>query len=67
MLFKQIAGTFARRVVSYSHPGLAVKAGEQCGIIKLGSRIDFFLPLDAEILVDEGDRVRACETPIARL
>lgn len=67
MLFKQIAGTFARRVVSYSHPGLKVVAGQQCGIIKLGSRIDFFLPVDAEILVDEGDRVRACETVIARL
>ena len=67
VLFKQIAGTFARRVVSYSHPGLAVQAGEQCGIIKLGSRIDFFLPLDAKIQVDEGDRVRACETVIAQL
>ena len=67
LMFKQIAGTFARRVVSYSHPGLSVRAGEQCGIIKLGSRIDFFLPLDAEVLVDEGDRVRACETLIARL
>lgn len=67
VLFKQIAGTFARRVVSYSHPGLAVRAGEQCGIIKLGSRIDFFLPLDASIQVEEGDRVRACETVIAQL
>ena len=67
LLFKQIAGTLARRVVSYSHPGLQVRAGEQCGIIKLGSRIDFFLPVDADIKVDEGDRVRACETVIALL
>lgn len=67
LLYKQIAGTFARRVVSYSKPGLPVRAGEQCGIIKLGSRIDFFLPLDAEIKVDEGDRVRACETVVAEL
>lgn len=67
LLFKQIAGTFARRVVSYSKLGLPVKAGEQCGIIKLGSRIDFFLPLDAQLKVDEGDRVRACETVIAEL
>ena len=67
LLFKQIAGTFARRVVSYSEKGLQVKAGEQCGIIKLGSRIDFFLPLDAEVKVDEGDIVRACETVIAEL
>jgi phosphatidylserine decarboxylase len=67
LLFKQIAGAFARRVVSYSRKGLPVKAGEQCGIIKLGSRIDFFLPLDADIKVDEGDIVRACETVIAEL
>lgn len=67
LLFKQIAGTFARRVVSYSKPGLQVRAGEQCGIIKLGSRIDFFLPIDADIKVDEGDIVRACETVIAEL
>ena len=67
LLFKQIAGAFARRVVSYSRKGLPVKAGEQCGILKLGSRIDFFLPLDADIKVDEGDIVRACETVIAEL
>ena len=67
LLFKQIAGAFARRVVSYSKVGLPVKAGEQCGIIKLGSRIDFFLPLDADVKVDEGDIVRACETVIAEL
>lgn len=67
ILFKQIAGTFARRVVSYSKVGMSVKAGEQCGIIKLGSRIDFFLPLDATVKVDEGDIVRACETVIAEL
>ena len=67
LLFKQIAGAFARRVVSYSRKGLQVKAGEQCGIIKLGSRIDFFLPLDADVKVDEGDIVRACETVIAEL
>ena len=67
LLFKQRAGACARRVVSYSKNGLQVKAGEQCGIIKLGSRIDFFLPLDADVKVDEGDIVRACETVIAEL
>jgi len=67
ILFKQIAGTFARRVVSYSQPGLKVQSGLQCGVIKLGSRIDFFLPLDAVIKVAEGDIVRACETVIAEL
>ena len=67
VLFKQIAGTFARRVVSYSKIGLPVKAGEQCGIIKLGSRIDFFLPLEAKVVVEEGQIVRAVSTIIAEL
>ena len=67
LLFKQIAGTFARRVVSYAKIGLPVKAGEQCGIIKLGSRIDYFLPVTAKVMVEEGQRVRAVETIIAEL
>ena len=67
VFFKQIAGTFARRIVCYSRPGMAVKAGEQCGIIKFGSRIDMFLPLDADIKVKVGDLTRACETVIAEL
>jgi len=67
IFFRQIAGTFARRIVCYSEEGMDVTAGEQCGIIKFGSRIDFFLPLDSEILVNIGDKTRACETVIARL
>lgn len=67
VLFKQIAGTFARRVVSYSRPGLPVKAGEQCGVIKLGSRIDLFLPIEAQVKVEEGQIVRAVQTVIAQL
>ena len=67
ILFRQIAGTFARRIVCYSKPGMAVKAGEQCGIIKFGSRIDCYLPLNAEIKVKTGDKVSACESVIAEL
>ena len=67
ILFKQLAGTFARRIVNYSTPGLKVRAGEQCGIIKFGSRIDMFLPTDADIKVEIGDKVRACESVIALL
>ena len=67
LLFKQLAGGFARRIVCYAHEGETVRAGEQCGIIKFGSRIDLFLPLDAEIKVKEGDIVRACETVLAEL
>lgn len=67
VFFKQIAGTFARRIVNYSTDSLAVTAGRQCGIIKFGSRIDMFLPLDAEVKVKVGDKVRACESVIAEL
>ena len=67
ILFKQIAGTFARRIVCYAQPGMEVKAGEQCGIIKFGSRIDMYLPLDSDIKTALGVEPRACETVIAEL
>ena len=67
VFFKQLAGTFARRIVCYAKPELPVTAGEQCGIIKFGSRIDMYLPLDADIKVKIGDKTRAAETVIAVL
>ena len=67
VFFKQIAGTFARRIVCYAEPGNAAIKGDQCGIIKFGSRIDMYLPLDAEIKVKLGDTVRGSETVIAEL
>jgi len=67
VLFKQIAGTFARRIVCYSEPGKIEYRGDQCGVIKFGSRIDMFLPLDADIKVKVGDKVRAVESVLAIL
>lgn len=67
VFFKQLAGTFARRIVTYATPGSLEEKGEQCGVIKFGSRIDMYLPLDAEIKVNLGDYVKACETVIADL
>lgn len=67
VFFKQIAGTFARRIVTYAKVGNAGVKGEQCGIIKFGSRVDMFLPLDADIKVEVGDYVKACESVIAEL
>ena len=67
VFFKQIAGTFARRIVTYAEPGNMEVKGEQCGVIKFGSRIDMFFPLNAEIKVKLGDHVKACETVIADL
>ena len=67
ILFKQLAGGFARRIVCYAQDGLKVEGGTQCGIIKFGSRIDMYLPLDAKIRVKVGDLVRACESTLAEL
>ncbi len=67
VFFKQLAGTFARRIICYAKPGEKGVKGEQCGIIRFGSRIDMYLPLDADIKVNLGDYVKACETVIAEL
>ena len=67
VFFKQLAGTFARRIVCYAKVGEACRKADQCGIIKFGSRIDMYLPLDSDIKVKVGDDVRACETVIAEL
>ena len=67
VFFKQIAGTFARRIVCYSEPGKMEYRGDQCGVIKFGSRIDHFLPLDADIKVKVGDKVKAVESILALL
>jgi phosphatidylserine decarboxylase len=67
IFFKQIAGTFARRIVCYSEPGKVEYRGDQCGVIKFGSRIDLFVPLEADVKVKVGDKVRAVESVIAEL
>ena len=67
VFFKQLAGTFARRIVTYATPGSQEKKGDQCGVIKFGSRIDMYFPLDTEIKVKLGDYVKACESVIAEL
>lgn len=67
ILTKQIAGAVARRVVTYIHEGDDVHIGSPLGFIKLGSRMDIFLPLDSEILVEIGQEVRANITFLARL
>ena len=67
VFFKQLAGTFARRIVCHAKPGNSVVKSEECGIIKFGSRIDMYLPLDADIKVKIGDLVRGSESIIAEL
>ena len=67
ILFRQIAGYVARRIVSYAKVGNPVGQNTQCGFIKFGSRVDLFLPLDAEICVKNGDKVVGTQTVVARL
>ena len=67
ILFRQIAGAVARRIVSYAKTGEAVAQNSSCGIIKFGSRVDLFLPLGTEICVKKGDRTTGSQTVIARL
>lgn len=66
VLFRQIAGYIARRIVCYAKAGEQARQCGQVGIIKFGSRVDLFLPPDSRILVKIGDKVRGCETPVAR-
>lgn len=67
VLVRQIAGALARRIVTYAKEGKECKRNEQMGFIKFGSRVDLFLPLDAEILVDMDDETIGNETIIAKL
>ncbi|MDR0660176.1 MAG: phosphatidylserine decarboxylase family protein [Prevotellaceae bacterium] len=67
ILFRQIAGYVARRIVCYAKVGKKFEQNQQVGFIKFGSRVDLFLPLDTEINVKIGDKVKGTETIIARL
>lgn len=67
VFFRQIAGTFARRIVCHAVEGNQILKADECGIIKFGSRIDMFLPVDAEVKVKLGENVRGSETVIAEL
>lgn len=67
ILFRQVAGYVARRIVSYAEVNAEVEQNQKCGFIKFGSRVDVFLPLNAEILVNMDDKVVGSQTPIARL
>jgi phosphatidylserine decarboxylase len=58
VLVKQIAGFIARRIVCHAKPGDAIQKGERYGLIRFGSRVDIFLPMDAEVKVKVGDRVK---------
>jgi phosphatidylserine decarboxylase len=66
MVFKQIAGWIARRVLCWKKAGDAVQIGERIGMIRFGSRVDVWLPWSAEILIARGQQVRGGDTVLAR-
>jgi len=65
ILFRQIAGAMARRIVNYAEKGESVQQGDDSGFIKFGSRVDLFLPLDCEINVQLNQKVKGAKTCIA--
>ena len=67
VLFRQIAGAVARRIVFYGKEGESVDQGKECGFIKFGSRVDLFLPLDAKIKVNLEETVVGGKSVIAEL
>ena len=67
VMFRQIAGIIARRIVCYVKEGEDYAQSSEAGIIKFGSRLDIFIPGEAEILVSKGDKVKGSVSAIARL
>ncbi|GAA4446790.1 phosphatidylserine decarboxylase family protein [Nibrella saemangeumensis] len=67
VLLRQIAGAVARRIVWYVKEGQTVEQGTELGFIKFGSRIDVFLPLDAEVKVKIGEKTKGGVTVLADL
>jgi phosphatidylserine decarboxylase len=67
IVFKQIAGWVARRVVSWKKSGDAVRRGELVGLVRFGSRVDLWLPEKAEIVVKVGDNVKGGSSVVARM
>ena len=67
IVFRQIVGMLARRVVCRVQPGARIQAGQRIGIMKFGSRIDVFLPPSAVLHISVGDPVRGGETVMATL
>jgi phosphatidylserine decarboxylase len=64
---RQVAGAMARRIVTYAKVGHSAHRNTHLGFIKLGSRVDMYLPLNTEMFVEVGEPVRGNETIIGRL
>lgn len=66
IVFKQIAGAIARRVICWKQPGQTVARGERIGMIRFGSRVDIWLPAGSEILVRRGEKVAGGSSILAK-
>ena len=67
VLYRQIAGALAKRIVNYAKPSMQVLQGEDSGFIKFGSRVDVFLPLNTKIKVNLNDKVKGGIQTIAEI
>lgn len=67
IVYKQIAGWVARRVVAWKKTGDSVARGERIGLVRFGSRVDLWLPGEAEIVVKVGDHVKGGSSILARM
>ncbi|MFI3321124.1 MAG: phosphatidylserine decarboxylase family protein [Rikenellaceae bacterium] len=65
IMFRQIAGLLAKRIVSYAVEGESFAQNSRCGFIKFGSRVDVFLPLNAKVKVKLGDKMVGSQSVIA--
>jgi phosphatidylserine decarboxylase len=66
VVFKQIAGAIARRVICWKAEGENIAIGERVGLIRFGSRVDVWLPMDTELQIKRGDIVKGGESILAR-
>ena len=67
VVFRQIAGWIARRIVCYPEVGDRLEQNQKVGCIKFGSRVDVFVPLGSEVLVSLNEKVVGSQTPLVRL
>lgn len=65
ILVRQIAGILARRIISYAKEGNEAKQNSELGFIRFGSRVDVFLPLDAKVHVELGQKTKGTQTVVA--
>ena len=66
VMYRQIAGALARRIINYAEEGMRVVQGKDAGFIKFGSRVDLYLPLGTEVIVKIGDKAIGNKTVICK-